>query len=36
MKRNFDSLNVSVASGILMDRIFNGWVIKKIFYRRNY
>ncbi len=24
MKRNFDSLNVSVASGILMDRIFNG------------
>jgi len=23
MKRNFDSLNVSVASGILMDRIFN-------------
>jgi len=24
MKRKFDSLNVSVASGILMDRIFNG------------
>jgi len=24
MKREFDSLNVSVASGILMDRIFNG------------
>jgi len=24
MKRSFDSLNVSVASGILMDRIFNG------------
>jgi len=24
MKRNFDSLNVSVAGGILMDRIFNG------------
>jgi len=24
MKRDFDSLNVSVASGILMDRIFNG------------
>ena len=24
MKRNFDSLNVSVAAGILMDRIFNG------------
>jgi len=24
MKRNFDSLNVSVASGILMDRIWNG------------
>jgi 23S rRNA (guanosine2251-2'-O)-methyltransferase len=24
MKRNFDSLNVSVASAILMDRIWNG------------
>jgi len=24
MKREFDSLNVSVAAGILMDRIFNG------------
>jgi 23S rRNA (guanosine2251-2'-O)-methyltransferase len=24
MKREFDSLNVSVASGILLDRIFNG------------
>ena len=24
MKRDFDSLNVSVAAGILMDRIFNG------------